>query len=105
METRRIGPVKERRMQGLGLGIPRPGIRRVSSWRRRAQEPRVAGFGDCTDRFLAVHGKDLDRGLDSAEAAMEDEGERHLVDEGVVGRSMARVHQTRILTKGRVPGR
>ena len=35
---------------------------------------------------------------------MEDEGECRVVDEGVVGRSVARVHQTGIFAEGRVPG-
>jgi len=76
----------------------------VSWWRRRAQEPHFAGSGGRADRFLTVHGKVLDHRVDSAEATMEDGGKRSVVDDGVVGRPMARVHQTGILTEERVPG-
>ena len=42
-------------------------------------------------------------GLDQGEAAVEDDGQRRLVDDGVVGWSVARVHQTRVLAEGGVP--
>ena len=35
---------------------------------------------------------------------MEDDGERRVVDDGVVGRPVAGVHQRGILAEGRVPG-
>ncbi len=63
----------------------------------------MAGLGDRADRFGPVHGKVLNSGLDLAEAAMEDDGERRVVDDGAVGRPVARVYQTRIFAEGRVP--
>ena len=89
---------------GPSRRIPGPGGRPEEFREETAQEAGLAGFGDRADRFIPVHGKVLDRGLDSAEAAMEDDRERHVVDDGVVGRSVARVHQTRIFAEGRVPG-
>lgn len=63
-----------------------------------------AGFGDHSDRFPPVHAEVLDCGLDLSEAAMEDDSECRVVDNGVHGRSMAREHQARILAKGGDPG-
>ena len=81
-----------------------PGGRPEEFREETAQEAGLAGFGDRADRFVPVHGKVLNRRLDLAEATMEDDRERHVVDDGVVGRSVARVHQTRIFAEGSIPG-
>ena len=91
-----LPPVIVPRQPGAGVVVARrwsgsAGCRR--SWRGSW---RLAGFSDRADRLAAVYGKVLNRGCDLGAAALEDDSERHIVEDGAVGRAVTRVHQTAI---------
>ncbi len=95
----------------MGPKRPKPNLRipglRAGTWsgdrrrRRRLGQPDSVRARSAWFRSMA---KCNNGGLDLGEAMMEDDRQRRLVEDGVVARSVAGVHQTGVFPEGGVPG-